>query len=48
MGRFLGSIARVLRAIRLLVLAKPLSGIKLIAMDEVLCELVNKALCFQL
>lgn len=48
MGRFLVSIAIVLGSIRLLALAKPLNGIKLIAMGEVLYELVNRTLCFQL
>jgi hypothetical protein len=48
MGHFLGSIVHVLGAIRLLVLAKSSGGIKLIAVAEVLCQLVNKVLCFQL
>jgi hypothetical protein len=48
MGHFVGSIICILGAIWLLALAKPLSGIKLIAFGKILCELVNKTLCFQL
>jgi hypothetical protein len=48
MGCFLGSIICVFGVVRLFVLANLSSGIKLIAMGEVLHQSVNKALCFQL
>jgi hypothetical protein len=46
MGHFLRPIARILGAIRLLVLGKPSSGIKPIVVGKVLYQLDNKALCF--
>jgi hypothetical protein len=48
MDHFLGSIVHILGATKLLTLAKPSSGIKPIAMGEVLYQLVSRVLCFQL
>jgi hypothetical protein len=48
MGHFPWPIACVLGVARLLVLSKPLNGIKPIAMGKVFYQLVNNTLCFQL